>query len=89
MQANLEAMAATKLLNNSQEIERVQLSHPYIPLVANDAVKIQYADKIWGGNVQNIKISLSPSTKCDTTIRRFVSSNITVTTSSVVDYDPS
>ena len=89
MQANLEAMAATKLLNNSQEIERVQLSHPYIPLVANDAVKVQYSSKTWDGNIQNIKISLSPSTKCDTTIRRFVPASITVTTSSAVDYDPS
>lgn len=87
MAANLEAMAETKLLNNSQEIERVELSHPYIPLVANDAVKIQYANRNWAGNVQNIRIDLAPSTKCDTTLRRFVPSNITVTTSSVIDYD--
>lgn len=87
--ANLEAMAAAKLLGNSQEIERVQLSHPYIPLVANDAVRIEYANRTWSGNVQNIKIDLQPSTKCDTTLRRFVPSNITVTTSSVIDYDAS
>ena len=87
MAANLEEKAATKLLNNSQEIERVELSHPYIPLVANDAVKIQYANRNWAGNVQNIRIDLAPSTKCDTTLRRFVPASITVTTSSVVDYD--
>ena len=87
MAANLEAMAAKKLLNNSQEIERVELSHPYIPLVANDAVKVVYTDRTWSGNVQNMKISLEPSTVCSTTIRRFVPSNITVTTSSVIDYE--
>ena len=89
MCANLETKAATKLLNNSQEIERVELSHPYIPLVANDAVQVQYANKSWSGNVQNIKIDLSPSTKCDTTLRRFVPASITVETESVIDYDAS
>lgn len=87
--ANLEAMAASKLLNNSQEIERVQLSHPYIPLVANDAVSVIYANRAWSGNVQNIKIDLQPSTKCGTTLRRFVPSSIAVETSSVIDYDAS
>lgn len=89
MAANLESMAAVKLLNNSQEIERVELSHPYIPLVANDAVRIEYANRTWSGNVQNIKIDLQPSTKCDTTLRRFVPSSIAVETSSVIDYDAS
>ena len=87
MAANLEAMAAKKLLNNSQEIERVELSHPYIPLVANDAVKVIYTDRTWSGNVQNMKISLEPSTECNTVIRRFVPSNITVQTSSAIDYE--
>ena len=67
----------------------MSLSHPYIPLVATDAVQIQYADRSWSGNVQNIRINLRPSTKCDTTLRRFVPASITVTTSSEVDYDAS
>lgn len=87
--ANLEALAAQRLLDNSQEIERVQLSHPYIPLVANDAVAIDYADKSWSGNVQNMTIDLSPATKCDTTIRRFVSANVTIETSGTVDWEAS
>ena len=89
MLANLEAMAGTKLVNNSQEIERVQLSHPYIPLVANDAVSIEYSNGAWSGNVQNMRIDLTPSTKCETTIRRFVPSNITVTTTSTLDWEAS
>lgn len=89
MLANLKEMAAKKLTDNSQEIERVHLSHPYIQLVANDAVKVQYADRFWSGNVQTMAISLQPSTKCDTTIRRFVPNSITVTTSGSVDWEAS
>ena len=84
---NLKSMAETKLLNNSQEIERVELSHPYIPLMANDAVSVKYADTAWSGNVQNMKISLEPSTKCDTVLRRFVPSSITVETSGSIDWE--
>jgi hypothetical protein len=87
MAANLESMAAAKLLNNSQEIERVELSHPYIPLVANDAVQVNYANRAWAGNVQNIKIDLAPATQCNTVLRRFIPSTITVQTSSVIDYE--
>lgn len=84
---NLKSMAATKLLNNSQEIERVELSHPYIPLTANDAVSVKYADMVWSGNVQNMKISLEPATKCDTVLRRFVPSSITVETTGAIDWE--
>ena len=87
MLANLEGMAAARLLDNSQEIERVELSHPYIPLVANDAVSIRYADRSWSGNVQNMRIDLSPATQCDTTIRRFVPASIAVETSGAIDYE--
>lgn len=85
--ANLKSMAETKLLNNSQEIERVELSHPYIPLIANDAVSVKYTERTWSGNVQNIKITLEPATKCDTVLRRFVPSSITVETTGAVDWE--
>ena len=85
--ANLQALAEQRLLDNSQEIERVQLSHPYIPLVANDAVAIDYAGRSWAGNVQNMRVDLSPSTKCDTTIRRFISNNIKVQSSYMIDWE--
>ena len=84
---NLEAMAATKLENNSQEIERVHISHPYIPLTANDAVRVNYSDRSWSGNVQNMRIDLSPATQCDTTLRRFVPSSIAITTTSTIDWE--
>lgn len=89
MLANLEAMAEKRLFDNSQEIERVQLSHPYVPLVANDAVRVRYGGRTWSGNIQNMKVALSPSTKCDTTIRRFVPASITVETSGAIDWEAS
>lgn len=71
--AALEAHALKVLLDNSNEIERVKFAHPYVPITAFDAVRIDYSDRSWSGNVQNMSVRLSPSTKCETTLRRFVS----------------
>ena len=84
MLANLKAMAKKKLLDNSNEIERVSLSHPYIPISPNDSIGIDYAGKSWSGNVTNMEIRLEPSTRCDTEIRRFVTNDITVSTGGAV-----
>lgn len=89
MLSNLKAHARTKLLDNSSEIERVRLSHPYIPIYPNDPIRVEYADKVWSGSVTNIKMALSPSTKCDTEIRRFVPSTITVQTDGAVLWEVS
>lgn len=78
--ANLISYTEKKLLDNSNEIEHVTLYHPYIPLLPNHAVSIDYAGKRWTGNVTNMKIELSPSTKCTTEIRRFVDNEITTDT---------
>jgi hypothetical protein len=72
-------MALTKLVNNSSEIEHVKLSHPYIDLFPNNAIEIDYSGKKWSGRVTNVSISLQPSTKCDTEIRRFIANGIEYT----------
>lgn len=72
MLENLKQRAVNKLFDNSTEIERVQFSHPYVPIEANDAVQVKYGGASWSGTVQNMRINLSPSTKCDTTLRRLV-----------------
>lgn len=77
MLSNLKAHAKAKLLDNSAEIERVRLSHPYVPIFPNDPIRIEYADRTWSGSVTNITVSLEPSTRCDTEIRRFVPNTIT------------
>lgn len=89
MKSKLEEMTTNRLLDVSAGIEHVSLSHPYIPLVANDAVTIQYAEKTWSGSVQNIHIDLSTATRCDTTIRKFVPVSINVVASSAIDWESS
>lgn len=74
--ANLEAYAINKLLDNSGEIERVSLSHPYVPILPNDAIQVKYGAFDWVGNVTNMRVSLAPSTKCETETRRLVSPTI-------------
>lgn len=76
--ANLQTFATNKLLDNSGEIERVSLSHPYVPLTPNDAITVKYGDFDWTGNVTNLRINLMPSTKCDTETRRLVAPTVTV-----------
>lgn len=73
---NLKAYALNKLLDNSGEIERVSLSHPYVPILPNDAVKVVYGDFEWVGNVTNLRVSLAPSTKCETETRRLTAPTI-------------
>ena len=84
MLANLKSMANTKLVDNSNEIERVRLSHPYIPMFPNDSGAVEYAGKSWIGTVTNINISLEPSTKCDTELRRFIVNSIETSTGGAV-----
>lgn len=84
MLTNLKAIAAQKLKDNSGEIERVKLSHPYVPLLTGDAISIKYGAFSWVGNVTNMHVSLSPSTRCDTETRRLVSPNIKTTTTGAI-----
>lgn len=76
--ANLVTYATQKLQDNSGEIERVTLAHPYVELSPNDGITVEYGDLSWQGNVTNMKISLAPSTKCETETRRLTAPTITV-----------
>ena len=76
--ANLVTFTTNKLIDNSGEIERVTLSHPYVPLSPNDGITVDYGDLQWQGNVTNMRIDLAPSTKCETETRRLTTPTITV-----------
>lgn len=84
---NLIEMAAQRLIDNSQEIERVEISHPYVPLVQNDSVRVSYMGRSWTGSVQSMHIELSPSTRCDTVLRRFVPASIAIDASGEVVWE--
>lgn len=87
MLSNMKDMALRKLVDNSSEIEHVKLSHPYIDLFPNDAIEIDYSGKKWSGNVTNVSVSLQPSTKCDTEIRRFIGNDIVYETDGAVIWE--
>lgn len=77
---NLKAMARQRLVDQSAEIEKVTLTHAYIDgIVPNSAIAIEYSDMTWKGNVTNMQIDLSPSTQCQTQLRRFVPNSLTIT----------
>ena len=77
---DLKAYAEKVLLDSSNEIERVTVSHPYVPIKQGDAVRVEYADRVWQGTIQNMPIRLAPSTRCDTLVRRFTAPSIQVET---------
>lgn len=74
MLTNLKNMALKKLLDNSSEIEYVNLTHPWIPLVPNDSVGIVYGEAglDWRGAVTNMNITLSPSVQTELKARKYV-----------------
>ena len=78
----LTALAVTRLKDRSSEIERVSLTHAYVPLSAGDAVAVRYADRTWTGTVQSMHIDLSPAAQTTTQLRRFVSAALTIETDS-------
>lgn len=79
--SNLEQMARKKLINNTSEIEKVGMTHAFLPSIRpNDAIEIQYADMTWKGNVTNMDIDLETSIPCQTKIRRFVPNSLVIET---------
>ena len=77
----LKAYARQRLIDQSAEIEKVTLTHAYLDgITPNDAVAIEYSGMTWRGNVTNMHVTLSPSTQCQTSLRRFVSNSLTITT---------
>lgn len=74
----LKALAVTRLRDRSAEIERVSLTHAFVPIGAGDAIRIEYADRSWSGTVQNMNVTLAPSAQCATQIRRAVSAALAI-----------
>lgn len=78
---NLKAYAKQRLIDQASEIEKVTLCHAFIDGIRpNDAIAVEYASMQWRGNVTNMIIELAPSTQCETSLRRFVSNSLNITT---------
>ena len=77
-------LAESKLRELSCDIEYVTISHAYIPLKIYDLVQVNYATMSWSGTLDNLNITLAPSTKCQSKIKRELYDNIHVTKSGEV-----
>ena len=69
--ANLKAMAVSKLVDNSAEIEYAEVSCAYMPIVPNDAAHVRYGGVDWKGAVTNYKVNLSDDSDSVARVRRF------------------
>ena len=69
--ANLKAAAVSKLVDNSAEIEYVEIPCAYMPIVPNDAAQVRYGGIDWKGAVTNYKVNLSDDSDSVARIRRF------------------
>lgn len=78
MLANLKALALQRLVDKSSEIEKVEMTHCWLPINTNDAIGIDYrmADIGWKGAVTNAKIELAVSIPCQLSLRNFVRRNL-------------
>lgn len=75
---NLVNLAEDKLLEESCDTEYVTFSHAWVPIYIYDVVTVNYSTKSWTGFVDNMSITLSPSTKTQTKIRRDLYDDIIV-----------
>lgn len=77
---NLKEMSRKKLIDNSAEIDYVEIGCPYLPLTPNMAVEVRYATLDWRGNVTNFAIDLGDDSNCKLEARRFVRTAIATET---------
>lgn len=81
---SLVNLAESTLRALSCDIEYVTISHAYRPLYLYEQVNVQYSDMLWSGTLDTLNITLAPSTKCQSKIKRELYDNIAVTKSGQV-----
>ena len=69
----LKALTVTRLKDKSGETEHVTFTHAYVPLENGDAVRIEYVDRTWAGNIQNMHVDIAPSASTQTQLRKYIS----------------
>jgi hypothetical protein len=74
----LRQLAVEKLMELSCDVEYVNMEHAYIPVSLYDPTQIKYGELEWEGNVDNIQIELSPSTRTQLEIKRTLLQDIII-----------
>lgn len=83
-EANLKALARTRLLEASSEVERVEVGCPFLPVTPNQSIEVDYAVSNWTGGVVNVTANLGNDADCVITAKRFVRRDIQVESGSEV-----
>lgn len=76
----LKAKAEAKLIDNSAEIDYVEVGCPFLPLAPNDAIEVRYASLDWRGAITNCKFDLGDDSSATVQARRFVRTALKVQT---------
>ena len=87
--AALKALAASRLADAATTVEKVSLSHAWLPVWPGDAVEVAYsaAGISWRGTVSSMRVSLSGAMRCETGLRRFSRPKFEVTVEGGVLWD--
>lgn len=76
--AELQALAVSRVKDKSAEIERVSLTHGFMPISTGDSVAVEYANRTWQGTVQNMEVTLAPSAQTKTQLRKYISASLEI-----------
>lgn len=75
---NLMALAVSRVKSKSSEINKAKYSSFYVPVNINDAVGVEYSDKVWRGCVTDMGITANPAGDTEIEIRNFIHHDLKV-----------
>jgi len=75
---NLKAIAISRIKSKSSEINKAKFSTFYVPVNINDAVGVDYSDKVWRGCITDMGITANPAGDTDIEIRNFIHHDLKV-----------
>lgn len=78
MEANLAALAESKLKSKSAEITKVNITTMFVPIAVDDSVRVEYGGKSWSGTVTSMSVSCVPSGEMSVEIRCFLQRDLQV-----------
>ena len=81
---SLMDMAEDILRKKSCDIEYVTFEHAYIPVIPYQTITVEYANMTWTGTIDDTSVSLEPSTKAQTKLKRELYTDVIVTKSGEV-----
>ena len=72
------------LKDKSCDIEYAKFEHAYLPMSLGDSCTIDYGDKSWTGLLDNYSITLSPSVKTTSRVKRSLAQDIIIDSSTTI-----